>query len=415
MNRFVPNGNWVRMLSTKVSTSSRTIIVTPGQGIFKKESIEFLTKYLKSTDEDSIISPTLHENVNNLMETSNKVCGFNISKYLTDLDNLSGSDLQKTSIQQPLMILTDAIINQILKDQFELDIYDDEKYQVDYTLGHSLGEITNLVLQETISFEDGIKLAHERGILMEKLIGDVLSKKNEGYKMYVLMVRPQLFDATLFFLKQNKDINISNINSSEQIVISGLNSDVLKAINGLKSCLKNHDSKFKLKPIDLNVEIPFHNAILKPIVKDLNNMIINDDIKSVAPLTRWLPIPAISNLDGSINKNSSDYIAKILAVTYQTIDFKKCLETILAKAETEALATDNNHENYGISTLNFINFGPGNVTKNLISRFFKNNDNELNRLKLTINNYSLDSDDNIHEFVCAFRKLKKPKQKQEIF
>ena len=102
--------------------------------------------------------------VKDIFERGDEALKFSLSKII-----LSGSDedLKKTEITQPAILITSFAIFSVLKQEFDFDLS-----KVKYIAGHSLGEYTSLVASESLSLEDGLKLVHERGKLMQAAVPD---------------------------------------------------------------------------------------------------------------------------------------------------------------------------------------------------------------------------------------------------
>ena len=87
---------------------------------------------------------------------------FSLSKIIL---NGSDEDLKKTEITQPAILITSFAIFSVLKKEFNYDFS-----KVKYVAGHSLGEYSALVASDALSLEDGLKLVHERGKLMQAAV-----------------------------------------------------------------------------------------------------------------------------------------------------------------------------------------------------------------------------------------------------
>ena len=79
----------------------------------------------------------------------------------------SDEELKKTEITQPAILTTSYAIYLVLKQEFDFDLS-----KIKYIAGHSLGEYSALVASGSISLEDGVKLVHERGKLMQAAVPD---------------------------------------------------------------------------------------------------------------------------------------------------------------------------------------------------------------------------------------------------
>ena len=96
-----------------------------------------------------------NESAKNLFLKSNEILDFNISDimfYGTD------QELKQTKVTQPAIFLHSVILSISLGENFKPDM----------VAGHSLGEISALVANKCLSFEDGLTLVHKRALAMQK-------------------------------------------------------------------------------------------------------------------------------------------------------------------------------------------------------------------------------------------------------
>lgn len=89
-----------------------------------------------------------------MFHKANEVLGFEITKIMFE-----GSDeeLKQTKVTQPAIFLHSTILAACLGDDFKPDM----------VAGHSLGEISSLVANKTLSFEDGLRLVSKRALAMQ--------------------------------------------------------------------------------------------------------------------------------------------------------------------------------------------------------------------------------------------------------
>jgi len=90
-----------------------------------------------------------------LFHKANEILGFNIQQIMFE-----GTDeeLKQTKVTQPAIFLHSTILAACLGDAF----------QPDMVAGHSLGEISSLVANKTLSFEDGLRLVYKRALAMQE-------------------------------------------------------------------------------------------------------------------------------------------------------------------------------------------------------------------------------------------------------
>lgn len=89
-----------------------------------------------------------------LFAKANEIVGFDIQKIMFE-----GTDeeLKQTKVTQPAIFLHSTILAACLGDEFKPDM----------VAGHSLGEISSLVANKTLSFEDGLRLVYKRALAMQ--------------------------------------------------------------------------------------------------------------------------------------------------------------------------------------------------------------------------------------------------------
>ena len=90
-----------------------------------------------------------------MFNQANDILGFDIMKIMFE-----GTDeeLKQTKVTQPAIFLHSTILAACLG----------ESFQPDMVAGHSLGELSALVANKTLSFEDGLRLVYQRALAMQK-------------------------------------------------------------------------------------------------------------------------------------------------------------------------------------------------------------------------------------------------------
>ncbi|CAM3799927.1 ACP S-malonyltransferase [Flavobacterium cucumis] len=88
-----------------------------------------------------------------LFEKANDILGFRITDIMFEG---TAEELKETKVTQPAVFLHSVILAKVL------DI------KPDMVAGHSLGEFSALVVNGTLSFEDGLKLVSQRAMAMQK-------------------------------------------------------------------------------------------------------------------------------------------------------------------------------------------------------------------------------------------------------
>ena len=90
-----------------------------------------------------------------LFEKANEILGFNITEIM-----FSGTDeeLKQTKVTQPAIFLHSTILAACLGESFKPDM----------VAGHSLGELSALVANKTLNFEDGLRIVSKRALAMQE-------------------------------------------------------------------------------------------------------------------------------------------------------------------------------------------------------------------------------------------------------
>ena len=135
---FVPISQKIVLLQFK--TNFMKAYVFPGQGA------QFSGMGKDLYDKSSTAKELFHK--------ANEILGFDIQKIMFE-----GTDeaLKQTKVTQPAIFLHSTILAICLGDDF----------QPNMVAGHSLGEISALVANKTLSFEDGLTLVYKRALAMQ--------------------------------------------------------------------------------------------------------------------------------------------------------------------------------------------------------------------------------------------------------
>ncbi|HAT1660692.1 amino acid adenylation domain-containing protein [Legionella pneumophila] len=180
---------------------------------------------------------------------------------LSILFESSSKKLKETQYAQPALFIVEYALAKVL---IECGVIPE------MLIGHSIGEYVAACLAEVFSFEDGIALVCERGLLM--------SKAPKGAMLSLEATRDQLDG----FLKM-VDVDIALHNATNHFVLSGSESEIEK----LENYLATHKKPFQ----KLKVNHAFHSRFMESIEIPFKEMFTN--IKLSAP-----QIPVISNVTG---------------------------------------------------------------------------------------------------------------------
>ena len=193
-----------------------------------------------------------------LFNQANKILGFNIAEIMF---NGSDEDLKETKVTQPAIFLHSVILAKALGKSFQPDL----------VAGHSLGEISALVANQCLDFEDGLKLVHKRALAMQKACEKVPSTMAA-----ILGLEDSLVEQ---ICSETEGIVVpANYNCPGQLVISG----ELKSID---LAIEKLNASGARRAIQLPVGGAFHSPIMKPAKSELENAINSTEFnKPICPI-----------------------------------------------------------------------------------------------------------------------------------
>ena len=187
-------------------------------------------------------SKTAYELFNN----ANEILGFKISDVMF---NGSAEDLKQTSVTQPAIFLHSVILAMSKENEISPAM----------VAGHSLGEFSALVINKSISFEDGLKLVAIRANAMQKAC-----ENNPGTMAAVLGLEDKLVENVCSEVKGT--VVAANYNCPGQLVISG----ELNAIELACEKLKEVGAR---RALVLPVGGAFHSPLMEEAKRELENAI----------------------------------------------------------------------------------------------------------------------------------------------
>lgn len=183
-----------------------------------------------------------------VFERADKALGFKLSDII-----FNGPDekLTLTAFTQPAILTASIAAYSVLTEAFGVSI------DADYFAGHSLGEYTALVATGALSLEDGVRLVHLRGSLMQEAVPEGV-----GAMAALIGLDSDVVCDICAELAPNQECQPANFNSPGQIVISGKTSFVEKAAEEAKK-------RGARKAIMLKVSAPFHSSLMRPVADQL--------------------------------------------------------------------------------------------------------------------------------------------------
>ncbi|NLB84155.1 MAG: ACP S-malonyltransferase [Synergistaceae bacterium] len=160
-------------------------------------------------------------------------------------------ELKRTALTQPALLAASIACFEVLKERAG------EPLIPHFLAGHSLGEYTALVAGGTLSLEDGARLVHLRGRLMQEAVPE-----GKGAMAAILGLDPAVVEEICREGAPLGECQPANFNSPGQVVVSG-ETDFVKGVMGLA---KERGAK---RVVPLNVSAPFHSRQMRPVADKL--------------------------------------------------------------------------------------------------------------------------------------------------
>jgi [acyl-carrier-protein] S-malonyltransferase len=252
-----------------------------------------------------------------LFEMANDILEFEITNIMF---NGSAEDLKQTKVTQPAIFLHSVILAKTLENSFNPDM----------VAGHSLGEFSALVANNTLSFEDGLKLVSARAQAMQKACDN-----NPGTMAAVLALENSVVEN---ICESTEGVVVAaNYNCPGQLVISG----EIKAIDLACEKLKEQGAR---RALVLPVGGAFHSPLMEEAKQELENAINTATFnKPICPIYQNVTSFAVSD-EMKIKEN---LIAQLTSPVKWTQSIQKMIE-------------DGGN--------NFIELGPGKVLQGLVRK-----------------------------------------------
>ena len=256
-----------------------------------------------------------------LFEQANGILGFSITDIMFEG---TPEELKQTKVTQPAIFLHSVILAKTLGENFKPEM----------VAGHSLGELSALVVNGVLTFEDGLKLVSKRALAMQKAC-----EAQESTMAAVLGLGDEIVEEVCASI--DGIVVAANYNCPGQLVISG----EISAID--KACVLLTE-KGARRALKLPVGGAFHSPLMAPAREELAEAIKNTTFsKPTCPVYQNVVAKAVTNPE-EIKEN---LIAQLTA----PVRWTQCIQAMIADGGTE-----------------FIEVGPGKVLQGLMRKIDRN-------------------------------------------
>ena len=181
-----------------------------------------------------------------MFQQANEILGFDIAAIMF---TGSDEDLKQTKVTQPAIFLHSTILAACLGDSFKPDC----------VAGHSLGEFSALVANQTLLFEDGLKLVSARALAMQKAC-----EKTPSTMAAILGLEDHIVEEIC--AKTQGIVVPANYNCPGQLVISG---DLLAVEHACAALLEAGAKRALLLPVGG----AFHSPLMELAKNELSSAI----------------------------------------------------------------------------------------------------------------------------------------------
>jgi [acyl-carrier-protein] S-malonyltransferase len=253
-----------------------------------------------------------------LFESANDILGFRITDIMFEG---TAEELKETKVTQPAVFLHSVILAKVL------DV------KPDMVAGHSLGEFSALVVNEVLSFEDGLKLVYQRAMAMQKACEIAPSTMAA-----VLNLEDKIVEGICASI--DGVVVAANYNCPGQLVISG----EYKAVE--IACEKMKEAGAK-RALILPVGGAFHSPMMEPARAEL--------AAAIEATTFSTPTcPVYQNVTASAVTNPADIQKNLISQLTGAVKWTQSVQQMITNGATS-----------------FTEVGPGKVLVGLVNKIDK--------------------------------------------
>jgi [acyl-carrier-protein] S-malonyltransferase len=252
-----------------------------------------------------------------LFEKANDILGFNITKIMFEG---SDEDLKQTKVTQPAVFLH-SVIQALVKAESVPEL----------VAGHSLGEFSALVVNKTLTFEDGLNLVYKRALAMQKAC-----EINPSTMAAILGLEDSIVEEICASIK-NEIVVAANYNCPGQLVISGSTKGIEIACDLMKAAGAK-------RALPLPVGGAFHSPFMEPARAELADAIAN--MHFATPIC-----PVYQNVNATAWSTSAEIKANLIAQLTAPVRWTQTVQNMVIAGAT-----------------NFTEYGPGKVLQGLVKK-----------------------------------------------
>ncbi len=258
-----------------------------------------------------------------LFEKANEIVGFRISDIMFE-----GTDdqLKQTNVTQPAVFIH-SVIAYLTTDHTTPDM----------VAGHSLGEFSALVANQTLSFEDALVLVSIRAKAMQA----ACEIQPSTMAAVLALADDEVEEICASVSAESGEVVVpANYNCPGQLVISG-------SVKGIEIACEQMKAAGAKRALVLPVGGAFHSPLMEPAKIEL--------AAAIEATTFNTPIcPVYQNVTASAVTDPAQIKANLIAQLTGAVKWTQSVEAMVANGAT-----------------NFTEFGPGKVLQGLVQKVYK--------------------------------------------
>lgn len=258
-----------------------------------------------------------HSKAKELFEQANELLGFRITDVM-----FSGTEeaLKQTNVTQPAVFLHSVI-------QFLCS----SEYKPDMVAGHSLGEFSALVANQSLTFADALKLVAQRAAAMQRAC-----EINPSTMAAVLGLADEIVEKVCSEIS-NEVVVAANYNCPGQLVISG-------SLAGIELACEKMKAAGAKRALVLQVGGAFHSPLMMPAQEELQ--------AAIEATTFNNPIcPVYQNVDAKPYTAAIDIKQNLIKQLTAPVRWTQTVQNMVADGAEQ-----------------FTEVGPGNVLQGLVKK-----------------------------------------------
>lgn len=254
-----------------------------------------------------------------LLDQSNEILGFRITDIMF---GGTEEDLKQTKVTQPAVFLHSVALAATI-----------ENFAPDMVAGHSLGELSALVANKTLSFEDGLQLVYKRALAMQKAC-----EMTPSTMAAILGLDDNVVEECCAAI--DDVVVAANYNCPGQLVISG-------SIAGVNKACEKLTEKGAKRALVLPVGGAFHSPLMEPAREELQAAI-------EATVFNRPICPVYQNVTASAVTEPEAIKANLIAQLTAPVRWTQSVQQMVADGATH-----------------FVEVGPGKVLSGLVKKIHR--------------------------------------------